>query len=108
MSLIDKAVSHFDSKARREISVPEWDVTLYSKSLTLDDKAKWLARADGDTTDYLIYACIFGLTDDKGEKVFTIADKQKLRTQVDPDIVSRLAGFVLHLESDSEEAREKN
>jgi len=108
MSLIDKAVSHFDSKARRELNVPEWDVVLYTKNLTLDDKAKWLARADGDTTDYMVYACIFGLVDAKGEPVFTLTDKHKLRTSVDPDIISKLATFVLHVESDSEEAREKN
>lgn len=108
MSLIDKAVSHFNAKSSREIDVPEWGVTLYSKNLTLDDKAKWLSRADGDTTDYMIYAVIFGLIDKEGKNVFDIGDKQKLRNAVDPDIVSRLASFVLHVESDSEEEREKN
>jgi len=107
MSLIDKAVSHFSSKAKREIHVPEWDVTLYSKNLTMDDRAKWLARADGDTTDYMVYAVIFGLVDGKDQSVFDVGDKMKLRQSVDPDIVQRLASFVLNVSSGEEEI-EKN
>jgi hypothetical protein len=105
--LIDNAVAHFSSKAVRELRVDEWDVTLYSKSLSLEDKAKWLKRSDGDTTDYLVYAVIFGVTDKDGEPVFDIGDKQKLRQKVDPEILSKITNFVLHIEED-EEGREKN
>jgi hypothetical protein len=107
-NLIETAISHFSSKAVREIHIPEWDVTLYSKNLTLDDKAKWLARAENDTTDYLVYSVIFGVTDEKGEAVFDIGDKHKLRNHVDPEIVSRIATFVLNTDGANEEDREKN
>ena len=107
MKLIDAAVSHFTSKAVRSIEVPEWDTTLYAKNLTLEDRAKWFRRSDGDTTDFLIYALIFGLTDEKGESVFTIEDKQSLRRNVDPVIVNKLADFVLDSGANEEE-REKN
>lgn len=107
MSLIEKAVSHFSSKAKREIHVPEWDVILYSKNLTLDDRSKWLTRADGDTTDYMLYAIIFGLVDGEGKAVFDVGDKMKLRQSVDPDVVQRLASFVLNVSNDEEEI-EKN
>lgn len=108
MSLIDFAVEHFSSKEVRKIEVPEWDTVLYSKNLTLDDRAKWLSRANGDSTDYMVYAVIFGLTDDKGEPVFDIGDKGKLRRNVDPDIVAKLANFVLQVAGPEEEDREKN
>ena len=36
------------------------------------------------------------------------SDKVKLRRNVDPDIVARLANFVLHVEGESEEERQKN
>jgi len=108
MSLIDKAVQHFSSKATREIYVPEWDVTLFAKNLTLEDRSKWLNRADGDTTDYMVYAVIFGLTDESGNNVFDIGDKVKLRRHVDPDIVSKLASFVLQVSAPEESDREKN
>jgi|TARA_R110000744_G_scaffold17517_1_gene47373 hypothetical protein len=101
--LIDTAVTHFSSKTIRELKVPEWDVTLYAKNLTLDDKAKWYSRADGNTTEYLIYALIFGVTDSKGDAVFDVGDKVKLRTSSDPDVVSRVANWVVSCDSDKEE-----
>ena len=106
--LIDSAVAHFNSKDVRKIEVPEWEVTLYAKNLTLDDKARMLRRSDSDNTDYLIYALIFGLVDAEGEPVFTLEDKVPLRQKVDPDIVTRIATFILTGESLSEEEREKN
>jgi hypothetical protein len=104
--LIDSAVAHFSGKEVRSIRVDEWDATLYSKNLSLEDKAKWFARADGDNTDYLVYALIFGVTDKNGESVFDIGDKVKLRKNVDPEVLSRVANFVLAI--DDEEEREKN
>lgn len=106
--LIDSAIAHFSSKEVRKIEVPEWDTALYAKNLTLDDKARMLKRAADDNTDYMVYALIFGLTDDQGEPVFGLDDKVALKKKVDPDIVSRLATFVLAPESATEEDREKN
>jgi hypothetical protein len=108
MKLIDTAVSHFSKKEIRELYVPEWEATLFSKNLSLDDKAKWLARSDGDNFDFMIYAVIYGVTDKDGEAVFDIGDKVKLRKHVDPDVVTRIANFVLQTTSADEEEREKN
>lgn len=104
--LIDSAVAHFSGKEVRSIRVDEWDCTLYSKNLSLEDKARWYARADGDNTDYLVYALIFGLTDENGERVFDLGDKVKLRKNVDPEVLSRVANFVLDVQD--EEEVEKN
>jgi hypothetical protein len=104
--LIENAVAHFSGKEVRSIRVDEWDCTLYSKNLSLEDKARWYARADGDNTDYLVYALIFGVTDKDGDAVFDIGDKVKLRKSVDPEVLSRVANFVLQIED--EEEREKN
>jgi hypothetical protein len=108
MKLIDTAVSHFSSRERRELYVKEWDVKLFAKNLTLDDKSKWLKRSNGDSTEYLLYAVIFGVTDEKDEPVFDIGDKVKLRNHVDPEIVSKIATFVLDSNGATEEEREKN
>ena len=104
--LIDTAISHFSSREIRKLEVPEWETTIYAKNLTLDDKARWLARANNDGTDYMIYSVILGATDENGDAVFSLEDKVKLRKQVDPDIVARIANFVLQVET--EEDREKN
>lgn len=108
MKLIETAVSHFSAKTIREIHVEEWDTTLYAKPLSLEDKSKWLSRADGDTADYMINAVIFGLTDGNGDKVFDFGDKVKLRRSVDPEVISKLASFVLETQGATEEDREKN
>ena len=104
--VIDSAVAHFSGKEVRSIRVDEWDCTLYSKNLSLEDKARWYARADGDNTDYLVYDLIFGVTDENGERVFDLGDKVKLRKNVDPEVLSRVANFVLDIQD--EEEREKN
>ena len=106
--LIDVAVSHFSNCVIRTLEVPEWETTLYAKNLTLNDKAKWLGRADNDTTDYLCYSVIFGVTDKDGEMVFDIADKTRLRNNVNPELVSRIANFVLAIPDKAEADREKN
>ena len=104
--LIDTAISHFSNREIRSLEIPEWETTIYAKNLTLDDKARWLARANNDGTDYMIYAVILGATDENGDAVFSLEDKVRLRKQVDPDVVARIANFVLQVET--EEDREKN
>ena len=106
--LIDLAVSDFSNREVRTLEMPEWETTLYAKNLTLNDKAKWLSRADNDTTDYLCYSVIFGVMDSEGEAVFDIADKTRLRNNVDPELVSRMANFVLSVPDRAEADREKN
>ena len=107
-NLIEAAVAHFSNQEIRSLEVPEWGVTVFAKNLSLSDKAKWLARAQDDTTDYMVYAVIYGAVDEKGEPYFDVGDKPKLRNNVDPDVLSRVANFVLKLSADSEEEREKN
>lgn len=105
--LIDQAIAHFSNREIRSTNVPEWDSKVYAKNLSLDDKARLAKRADGEAFDYLVYACIYGLTDEKGDAVFTLEDKVPLKKKVDPNIVIRLGNFVLEVEDD-EEKREKN
>ena len=69
----------------------------------------WKIKPDGlleQMAIILIYALIYGVTDEKGEAVFDIGDKVKLRKQVDPEVLSKVANFVL--EAQDEEEREKN
>jgi hypothetical protein len=108
MKLIEKAVSHFSTKSVREIYVDEWETKLFAKPLSLEERSRLFGKGDGNNIEYMVNACIHGLLDDKGEKVFDIGDKPKLMKAVDPEIVTRLALFVLNTEADSEEEREKN
>ena len=108
MSLIDIATSHFSNRTKRSIEIPELGVTLYAKNVSLADKANWLKRADNDTTSFMVYAIIYGLTDEKGEKVFDVGDKTKLLNSVDPEIVAKLFNFVNETAATTPEEAEKN
>ena len=106
--LIDVAVSHFNAREVRQMDVPEWETTLYAKNLSLQDKHKWLKRAQGETDEYLLYAVIYGVIDENGDQVFDVGDKHVLKTSVDPEVLSRIANFVLEVDAKTEEDREKN
>lgn len=106
MSVLDKAISHFSKKEVRSIEVPEWECTVYARNLTLEDKAKWITRSDGDNVMYLVYALIFGAMDKDGESIFDIGDKVKLMRNVDPEVLARVSGFILA--SQEAEELEKN
>lgn len=108
MKLIEKAVAHFSAKEIRSLYIPEWECTVYAKNMTLEDKATWYKRAQGDTHQFLLYAVLFGLQDENGNACFDLGDKPKLEKGVDPDIVDRLAGFVMNTAAKSDEEREKN
>lgn len=113
MSIIDKAVKHFNSKQTRQKHIDEWGVVVYAKPLTMEKKGKWLSMAKGSNTDYLLYAVIYGALDKDGNTLFGLEDKHKLKTQVDSDVLSEVATFVLGVDAlgadgQSEEEREKN
>ena len=90
MKLIDVAVSHFNSKEVRQLEVPQWETTIYAKNLSLSDKSKWMKRADGDNWNYLVYAVIFGATDEKGDPLFDIGDKPLWLTVLILTLLQRL------------------
>jgi len=108
MSIIEAAVSHFSSKEVRSLKVSEWNATVYAKNLTLEDKGKLIAKAKDNTTDYLVYAVIYGAIDGEGKPLFTLEDKLSLKNKVDPDVLARVANFILGVELSSEEDVEKN
>jgi hypothetical protein len=100
MNIIDKAVAHYSKGVNREIHVEEWEETLYAKNLSLEDRSKLISRAGDDSMLYLVYACIYGLVNKDGDQVFDLGDKPKLLKHVDPDIIVKLANFVLKVDSD--------
>lgn len=106
--LIENVVAHFTGKERRSLFVPEWDTTVFAKNLTVADKSAWTNRAEGDTTRYILFALIFGLTDEAGEPVFGIEDLPALKTKADEKVITRLFDFVNADAGKTDEEREKN
>jgi hypothetical protein len=75
-------------------------IKLYLTLVKVEDRSSLLSRSGDDNMLYLAYSCIFGLVDENDTPVFTIGDKPKLLKSVDPEIIIRLANFVLKVESD--------
>lgn len=103
MSVLDRAKAHFQLQEIRALEVPEWGdspaapLVVFCKPVTLEQKAKLarLAKNEASGLELLVYALIELALDAGGEKLFTLADKKALMSQVDPDVVSRVAGWLL-------------
>lgn len=91
MSILDKAVEHFENQSVIEIEVPEWDAVIYSTPFTLAEQRKLYKFAQNDDIEFLARAVIMKATDKEGEKIFDLSDKQKMMNKVDPKILSRIA-----------------
>lgn len=91
MSILDKAVEHFDSKETIEIDVPEWETVIYATPFTLAEQRKLYKFAKDDDMEFLVRAIILKAMDKDGEKIFDLSDKQKMMNRVDPKVLSRIA-----------------
>lgn len=91
MSVLEKAVEHFDSQETLEIDVPEWDTVIYATPFTLAEQKKLFTFAKADDLEFLVRAIIMKAMDKEGEKIFDLSDKPTLLNRVDPKILSRIA-----------------
>tara|TARA_R100000278_G_C5452150_1_gene157830 strand:+ start:447 stop:785 length:339 start_codon:yes stop_codon:yes gene_type:complete len=101
MSVLDKAIKHYQSLDRIQFHVEEWDVTIYSSKMTVGETAAIQKRAtkNGVTDEILmvIYAIIIKAEDAAGEKIFDMTQDtiNKLKDEVDRDVVLRIAGKLM-------------
>lgn len=107
MKLIEKALQHFQSIEPRELYVSEWDVTIYATEPTLGQKSKWMAKSNGDNTDFMLNAIVEGALDKDGKPLFDVGDKPTLR-RIGSTITERVGLFVLGASAVDDEEREKN
>ena len=115
MSAINKLVAAFEAQATRTAFIPELGMKVVAVQVNMEMRAKWMAKAGNSQTDFTCYSVIHGLTDEDGNEVFSVTDKEALRTKVSPAVVSRLSNFVFGAdygdeapEDATEEGREKN
>ena len=101
MSVLDKAIKHYQSLDRIQFHVEEWYVTIYSSKMTVGETAAIQKRAtrNGVTDEILmvIYAIIIKAEDAAGEKIFDMTQDtiNKLKNEVDRDVVLRIAGKLM-------------
>lgn len=100
MSILDRAVAHFDKQEIIEVEVPEWPdesgnpTVLYAKPMTLHDQKILSKFAKDSDLEFFVRTIIMKAMDRDGNKVFDIADKITLMNRVDPTVILRIAGQI--------------
>lgn len=112
MSVIANAKGHFKTKLTdkmESIEVPEWDTTVYYRSsATLKQTEEVVAlHRENKVAEALAQVLISRALNEDGKKMFTVADKNDLMNNVDPDVVTRIATHILNSEPEAAEI-EKN
>ena len=95
--ILDKAKEHFKTIERKLIEVPEWDLTIYSKPLTLADKRKLTRTIKPEDVTLFADVLILKSEDKTGNKIYSLEDKHTLMNLVDPEIVARVAQQILEV-----------
>jgi hypothetical protein len=103
MSVLDKAVEHFETFGVRQIEVEEWDTTIYCTPFTLAEKKKLLKFAREDDIEFLARTLMLKALDKNGEALFDLSDKPKLMHKVDPTIITRIVNEISNAPSVEEQ-----
>lgn len=80
----------------REVSVPEWDMTIYfrtANSFAVESKVIEL-QAQGKIVEALVASLIGKARDKDGKLIFTEADKLMLMNEADPNVIVRVASAI--------------
>ena len=107
MSLADNIASEYNAKGRIAIDVPEWekwmdDGRVYYKPFTVQERSKLVPEMEGKGLDFVVSAIVMKCEDKDGNKLFTLADKPKLKRFCEYDVLDRVAGKMLRSVGDEE------
>ena len=93
--ILEKAKEHFKEIDRKIIDVPEWNITVYSKPLTLADKRKLTRNTQPEDVTLFADVLILKAEDKEGKKLYSLESKHSLMNEVDPEVVARVAQDIL-------------
>ena len=97
---IDNVVAHFDAQEIKKIEVKEWGtdeepLEIFTKPLTLQESKRLIKMANGGDLEVMVYAIITKSLDADGNKLFTLADKDKFLNSADVEVLSNVATEIL-------------
>lgn len=95
MSILDKAMAHFDELGIKEIKIPEWDSVIYTTPFTLDEKRKLINFSNGNDSEFMIRTLILKAQDKKGKKVFEALDKPTLMGHAHSGVIERVVSEIV-------------
>jgi len=95
---ISRIRAHFDALVSKKIKVPEWDnLEIHATPVTLAEHNRiYKGREEASAYDIVIEVLIVKARDEKGQPLFTIADRPALLNHASPGICARVAGEILN------------
>ena len=94
MSILEDAVKHFSSKGERTIEVKEWNAVFTVKPLNLDEQRRLFDKTQKNPIEAIVDLIIMKCLKENGDKAFSLNDRQKLMTEVDPNILAELSSKI--------------
>jgi hypothetical protein len=94
MNLKQRMMEYVNSDRRKSVSIPEWDMNIYFKPITVIEMDKIMTLAQGNMAATHIWALIEKAENEDGSKAFDAGDKPFLE-QVDWSIITRMTGELL-------------
>ena len=95
MTVLSQAKEHFRAQlanGMKEISVPEWNTTIYYKpQTTFAQQSKVIKlHSEGKLAEALVETLMYRAFDKDGKNMFNFGDKDTLMREVDPNIIIRI------------------
>jgi GTP cyclohydrolase II len=95
MTVLNQAKEHFRAQlanGMKEISVPEWNTTIYYKpQTTFAQQSKVIKlHSEGKLAEALVETLMYRALDKDGKNMFNFGDKDVLMREVDPNIIIKI------------------
>jgi len=102
VSILDKAIAHFDALGTKKIKIPEWDSNIYTTPFTLGEKRALLKFSNGNDAEFMARTLILKAMDKDGKKVFGLDDKPTLMGHAHSSVIERIVGEIAETPSPKE------
>lgn len=94
MSAIDKIKAHYEKIGTRKIHIKEWGLDVFVTPYTVADRIR-VYRGDIPEDEVIVQVIIEKAKDEKGDPLFTLADKAVLMQRCDAKVLTRLAREII-------------
>lgn len=93
----DRIREHFQALGVREISVPEWNMVIFSTPVTLGERHRIYAGIKSENDYEVLAKILIAKAQDKdGNKLFTLEDRPVLLQKADSAIMIRVAAEIMN------------
>lgn len=93
--IMDRITAHFSGRGMRSLSVPEWDLTVFCKPMTVAERSQLFKGSRDGGLRWQVESIVLKALDADGKKLFSPHDEIKLLHHADPYVVEKVAAFIM-------------